>query len=91
MGTDSYPKTTLHDGAVIGCESKKIVVGVDEDAIAKATGANDSKEEGAEKMDSDKQTVINIVNAHDLQSTTRAHAAHAARAHARAHARAQTR
>jgi len=67
VGTDSYPKSSLADGAVIACESKKISVGVDEDAIAKATGANDSKEEGAEKMDSEKVPVINIVNAHDLQ------------------------
>jgi len=67
VGTDSYPRTSLAEGAVIGCEGKKITVGVDEAAIAAATGANDSKEEGAEKLDESKETVINIVNAHELQ------------------------
>jgi len=69
IGTDSYPSKLLANGAVIAMESKKITVGTDEDAIAKATGANDSKEEGvaADKADSDSKQVINIVNAHDLQ------------------------
>jgi len=67
IGTDSYPASKLAGGAVIAMETKKISVGVDEDAIAKATGANDSKEEGAEKMDTDVKQVINIVHAHDLQ------------------------
>jgi len=67
VGTDSYPFKMVSSGAVIAMESKKITVGVDEDAIAKATGANDSKEEAAEKVDSEAKQVINIVNAHDLQ------------------------
>jgi hypothetical protein len=71
VGTDSYPAKLLAGGAVIAMESKKISVGVDEDAIAKATGANDSKEEGAEatgdKAESTAEMKINIVHAHDLQ------------------------
>jgi len=67
IGTDSYPSKLLASGAVIAMETKKITIGVDEDAIAKATGANESKEEGGEQLDSDKKQVINIVNAHDLQ------------------------
>jgi hypothetical protein len=67
VGTDSYPAKQIAGGAIIAMESKKITVGVDEDAIAKATGANDSKEEAAEKVDSEAKAVINIVNAHDLQ------------------------
>jgi len=67
VSTDSYPSKPFAGGAITAMESKMVNVGSDEDAISKAIGANESKEEAGEKMDSDKKQVINIVNAHDLQ------------------------
>jgi len=63
VASDSYPMKTAANGAVMIMESKKITVG-DEEIN---TGANASKEEADEGVDSSKQTVLNIVHAHDLQ------------------------
>jgi hypothetical protein len=67
VASDSYPRKDEAKGTIIALESKKITVGDSEDAINKAIGANESKEEGAgEKMDEVKEQVINIVHAHNL-------------------------
>jgi len=66
VASDSYPRKEEAKGAIIALESKKITVGDSEDAINKAIGANESKEEAGEKMDEAKDTVINIVHAHGL-------------------------
>jgi len=66
VASDSYPSKHEAKGAIIALESKKITVGDSEDAINKAIGANESKEEAGEKMDEAKDTVINIVHAHGL-------------------------
>jgi len=64
--SDSYPSKKMCDGAIVALESKKIEIGGDGDSVD--IGANASKEEEEEKLDSsDKKQVINIVNAHDLQ------------------------
>jgi len=74
VASDSYPVAKADEkvnpypkGAVIALESKKITVGTDEETIKKAIGANESKEEAVEGVDDQKETVINIVNAHKLQ------------------------
>jgi len=56
------PSTPLADGAVLALESKKVVVGAEEVDI----GANASKEEADEGVEDSKQTVINVVQRHDL-------------------------
>jgi len=61
--SDSYPTTKLIGGVVISLESKKIVIG-DEEIN---TGQNASKEEEEEKLETNKQAILNIVHAHDLQ------------------------
>jgi len=66
VASDSYPRKDEAKGAIIALESKKIVVGDSEELINKAIGANESKEEAGEKMDEAKETVINIVHAHNL-------------------------
>jgi len=66
VASDSYPSKDEAKGAIIALESKKITVGDSEEAINKAIGANESKEEAGEKMDEAKDTVINIVHAHGL-------------------------
>jgi hypothetical protein len=62
--SDSYTTTEVCNGAIMVVESKKIVVG-DEDVN---TGANASTEGGDddEKVESTKQTVINVVHSHEL-------------------------
>jgi len=67
VASDSYPKSEEAKGAIVALESKKIVVGDSEEIINKAIGANESKEEAGESMDEVKDTVINIVHAHQLQ------------------------
>jgi len=66
VASDSYPRKEEAKGAIIALESKKIVVGDSEEAINKAIGANESKEEAAEKNEEVKEQVINIVHAHNL-------------------------
>jgi len=63
--SDSYPSKKLIDGAIVALDSKKIDVGGEGESVD--IGANASKEEEEEKLDSDKKQVINIVHAHDLQ------------------------
>jgi len=60
--SDAMPSTPLADGAVLAMESKKVVIGAEEIN----TGGNASKEEAEEGVEDAAQTVINIVQRHDL-------------------------
>jgi len=61
--TDSYPIKLIADGAIMEVESKKVQVGGEAIDI----GANASAEEAEEKLDDEVKTVINIIEAHNLQ------------------------
>jgi len=66
--SDSYPTAMVGNGAIMSVESKKVEVGGDNIDI----GANASKGDGEEPVEDDsvedqKVTVINIVEAHNLQ------------------------
>jgi len=60
--SDAMPGTPLADGAVLAVESKKVAMGAEEIN----TGGNASKEEADEALDDSVQTVINLVQRHDL-------------------------
>lgn len=66
IATDSYPQTEEADGAVIGIESKRITVG-DEDFGIGANVDEDAEEGATAESGSEAKTVINLVNAHQLQ------------------------
>jgi hypothetical protein len=60
--SDAMPGTPLADGAVLAVATQKVVVGAEEIN----TGGNASKEEAEEGVDDTAQTVINLVQRHDL-------------------------
>ena len=62
--SDSYPTEMLADGGVFAFQRKKVTEG----ALEVNTGANASAEDGAEELDDNAVTYINIVKAHSLQS-----------------------
>jgi len=67
--SDSYPTSTIASGAIMSVESKKVDQGgenFDIGANASAGGGDEPVED--ESVDDQKVTVINIVDAHSLQS-----------------------